>query len=663
MLKPYSPCKYNPVNNYLLSTLPLAIALSISLSSVFAMPAQADSYKPNFQPNTASQQSLSQHNLFQQAKQQIKAKDLANHITWKRLLHYPDDANPNDANNDGKNASRVDNKDFFVTQEQGRVSGANNPRNEMYAMVNALFSDYKQGDASVQCRFPARTYWLKQQLNLSFPQADCQKFNQWMKQHYPKELVMLFAQEHPDNPASAFAHTLLRLDTQDTASLNTKDKKGKKNKQDKFANFLANSFAINYTVDGDRSDNPVAYFVKSSTGKYAGDMTIDPYMEKAEHYLKGRNRDIWAYPLDLTQAEKEQIARHIWEVKDLDRPYYFLTDNCSSEILRLIDVVRPESHLFSTIKYFVIPSEVVRLMNDNHLLKQATYHPAYASVQQSKINIDNDIKHNSYANNYADNNPIDGNKVKRASVAFGQLGEHDYAQLDFRVGYHDILDRPSGYRQNMDMEVLNLKLRAYTDDVNNDSDAQKYQLQELVLIGGRSYNPINTARKGGSWGIDLAGKQVMDASVDFQKANENKALEQQHLVGNIGFEKGISYSFGKANNAYEVPKQLCYAFAGADVQFGQGLTNGYRLGVDSSLGCVYQFSNKLRAKADLAVPFWYHGASDLTNVDTSYLQPVASLGVQYDISKNHAIRLEAEKQISKRVKADTDVQLGWQWHF
>ena len=99
---------------------------------------------------------------------------------------------------------------------------------------------------------------------------------------------------------------------------------------------------MNDTVDGDPDDPFVLYAIKSISGGYDNRIEIDPYPEKLAKYLKDDERDTWTYRLDLTPAEVQQIIAHVWETKDLEIPYYFTTDNCASEILRLIDVVRPQ---------------------------------------------------------------------------------------------------------------------------------------------------------------------------------------------------------------------------------------------------------------------------------------------------------------------------------
>lgn len=137
--------------------------------------------------------------IIQQAEQQ----NLAEHPIWRQLLYYP-------SKNNKQSSSRVEKGDFFV-----HAQGNQNPKTELNAMLQALLAPNQVDHHSVQCRFPARTYWLSQQLNLSLPNVDCPEFNQWISQLKPKSATLVFAEEYLKNPVSAFAHVFLQFDHQD----------------------------------------------------------------------------------------------------------------------------------------------------------------------------------------------------------------------------------------------------------------------------------------------------------------------------------------------------------------------------------------------------------------------------------------------------------------
>ncbi len=544
----------------------------------------------------------------QQILQQAEQVQLANKTTWHRLLLYPQ----------GKSKSTVKDKNFFLSK-----NGKTNPQAELTATLSALLTEKNQQQAnqSVQCRFPARTYWLKQQLNLSLPQASCPNYQAWYKKYNPKQFLMIYAQEYPDHAPSAFAHTLLKIET-----VNNKN------------------YALNYTVGGSKSDAKLTYAKKAFTGGYGGDMSIKPYKKIEKKYLNRHQRDLWTYPLKLSKAENQQLLRHVWEVKNIHRPYYFLTDNCASETMRLIDVVNPQQKLIEQSRKPIMPSDVMRLLDKQKLLQSAEFIPAEKDNQQAKIN---HKKYQQFNHKFADNDPTTANKTSRLTLGIGKTGDYQYQDIGVHLGYHDLLDNPSGYRQNLDMEVLNLKLRHYP----NKKQGKTVEIENITLGQRRSYNPINTARKGKSWGIELSGKQVNDPN------QQNKKLDPRHLVGNARYERGVSYAFGKPKGRYELPPHLCYALANGNLQAGKGLTKGFRIGAGANAGCRVLISDKLRLTAEVDTPYWYHGKKK------GYWQPVANLGMQYDVAKNHGLRVTANHEFNKDIAENTDVQLAWVWHF
>lgn len=353
-------------------------APTYSNSDVLAESDNINSAEPNIQNSTLSESSVATDQLLSTWRQQVKTDKLAQHTTWRRLLYFYD--NKNSVLGKKKTESLVDDPSFFLSKNGQRDSGA-----ELDAMLAALaqelassVTDHNQAktdtnDNSVLCRFPARVAWLAEVLAIDAASlsADCPELDEWMQTIAPEQLSIMFAQEYLDNPLSAFAHTLLRIDSKASiADPNQIDK----------------AYALNYTVDGDPNDSFPIYATKSMIGSYNSAIEIDPYPEMLAKYLQDDERDTWTYQLGLTPKEVQQIMRHVWETKALKMPYYFTTDNCASEILRLIDVVRPQQNLLSQLSYAVVPSDVIQLLNDEQLLASTTYTPADNTLRQSQLN-------------------------------------------------------------------------------------------------------------------------------------------------------------------------------------------------------------------------------------------------------------------------------------
>ena len=614
---------------------------------------------------------------------QAKTENLTQHITWRRLLYFFDDQK--NLMGKKKDSSIVDDAAFFLSKNGQHDSAA-----ELDALLVALADEMattpdnstasnratkNSGQNSVLCRFPARVQWLTDTLNIdkSGLQVDCPELNDWMQKLAPEQLSIMFAQEYLDNPISAFAHTLLRIDSKASVADPSQ---------------IHHAVALNYTVGGDSSDNFLVYAIKSMSGGYDNLIEIDPYPEKLAKYLQEDERDAWTYQLDLTPAEVQQIMLHVWETKDLKLPYYFTTDNCASEILRLIDVIRPQQHLLSRLPYAVIPSDVVQLLNSENLLASTNYTPADSTLRQAQLNkVKEQREQLGYHNNakqtlneiksaqlnqtssiaadgqtllprriaVADNNPIDRHPLQLGFIGLGQRGDNNYIDLGVRAGYHDTLDRPSGFPQFFDLEGAAATLRLYDTDNDKANQPRSVVLQNVTLVRGRSFNPVNSAKKGKTWGASIEANRVNDGS---------QQDGSDHLVGSLGYETGWSWAFGTPNaETGEMPPQLCYTFLAGTAQAGRGINKGFRLGAGINAGCRYQINNQLRAQAELQLPYWYHGSSDESNARGHYWQPISSLGLQYDIDKKQALRINANYEWQDRIDAKEDIQLSYRRYF
>ena len=618
---------------------------------------------------------------------QAKTKNLAQHITWRRLLYFFDDQK--NLIGKKKDSSIVDDAAFYLSKN-GQHDSAAELDALLVALADEMATTSDNGTAnnntsnratknleqnSVLCRFPARVQWLTDTLNIdkSGLQTDCPELNDWMQKLAPEQLSIMFAQEYLDNPISAFAHTLLRIDSKASVADPSQ---------------IHHAVALNYTVGGDSSDNFLVYAIKSMSGGYDNLIEIDPYPKKLAKYLQEDERDAWTYQLALTPVEVQQIMLHVWETKDLKLPYYFTTDNCASEILRLIDVVRPQQHLLSRLPYAVIPSDVVQLLDSENLLASTNYTPADSTLRQAQLNKVKEQRaqlgyHNSAKQTLneiksaqlnpissisddgqtllprriavADNNPIDRHPLQLGFIGLGQRGDNNYMDLGVRAGYHDTLDRPSGFPQFFDLEGAAATLRLYDTDNDKAHQPSSVVLQNVTLVRGRSFNPVNSAKKGKTWGASIEATRVNDGSQ--QDGND-------HLVGSLGYETGWSWAFGTPSaGTGEMPPQLCYTFLAGTAQAGRGINKGYRVGAGVNVGCRYQINNQLRAQAELQLPYWYHGSSDESNARGHYWQPISTLGLQYDIDKKQALRINANYEWQDRIDAKEDIQLSYRRYF
>jgi len=192
------------------------------------------------------------------------------------------------------------------------------------------------------------------------PEQHCPEFEAWLGTIDGERLTLIFPAAHMNNPSSMFGHTLLRF-----------DRAG----QDERTRLL--SYAVNYGATVDDDDNGLWFAVYGLTGGYPGTYSVMPYHQLVRKYSDYENRDIWEYQLNLTAGEVRRLLEHLWELEGSYADYYFFDENCSYQLLFLLDVARPGLALTDRFAVYAIPVDTVRTVIDRPgLLGRAVFRPS-----------------------------------------------------------------------------------------------------------------------------------------------------------------------------------------------------------------------------------------------------------------------------------------------
>ncbi len=481
-------------------------------------------------------------------------------VTWGRLLLLND-----------KGESAVQDPRFFLQTADGKIDA----QAEMQALLQAW-----QSDDSRACAFPARLAFVREALAIDMPLPNCPEFDDWFTKMASTRLSVIFADEHPNNLASGFGHTLLRADTEGGA------------------------IAINYTPDYPTSANPATGAIKSLTGGYLAIMEILPFAQKQHDYLVRDKRDIWQYTLALNSAQIAQIMRHIYEVQGVARAYYLTHDNCATEIVRLVDVVRSDLALGAKLLAITTPADITRVLDKAGLIANTEYMPSTASLAQAALN---NAHQPISAPLTATGNPVTAVGASKLQFIYTHQADDDRFALEYRPAYHDALDTPTGVRQYVDVEVLSAQIL-----LDN-----RPQLDKLTFLRQRSYNPYNTAKAYSGIAYDVHAGMIPDLD----------STGARHRVGHLAVALGKSRTLGQGRaGTTDLANQLCYALGGGAVQFGN-VDKGYRVGATATLGCVQHVTDKMRYRAELSVPYWYSASR---HSSAGYAIPTVALTGQYD---------------------------------
>jgi len=342
-----------------------------------------------------------------------------------------------------KNESEIDDENFFLSPE-GKV----NAQAELEATINALVNEQVYDDNATACKFPARKQWLVQELGMkNLPQVECKEFDALLKRVDPQSASLVFPSAFIKSPASMFGHTFIRIDS----SLKSK----------------MLSYAINYAADADtQTENGMLFAVKGLFGGYYGKYSLLPYYEKIKEYRDSEERDIWEYDLDLKPDEMRQMMRHIWEIHDTYSWYYFFTENCSYNMLWLIEAAREEIHLREYFTYQVIPPETIHAMVGEGIVTKRHYRPARRSkllAYEKHLNDDEVEDVFALARDtisipaYLQNSKPTQSKMYTLEAA-SEFIEYDYLARDinlstYRSRLHDILAARSGLGKGKEIDI------------------------------------------------------------------------------------------------------------------------------------------------------------------------------------------------------------------
>ena len=283
-------------------------------------------------------------------------------IYWHTLLHYRKSL--------FRTVSQIDDPAFFLSPD-----GKFDPKAELLATLEAFFRKSHSDQEHPRCRFIARYQWLKSELNIDearLPPVHCTQYEALMEQVMPEKAVLVFPAAYMNNPASMFGHTLLNIQPRESSSL------------------VSNS--VNYSART-TVQNGIVFAFKGVFGFYNGYYEVLPYYARIQLYSDINQRDIWEYTLNLSPEEIENMIRHIWELREVYSKYYFFNENCSYNLLFLLDAAKPSLNLTGKFGGYVIPLDTIRAVDRAGLVESVNYRPSKATkIHHIKNLLPNDLR-------------------------------------------------------------------------------------------------------------------------------------------------------------------------------------------------------------------------------------------------------------------------------
>ncbi len=434
--------------------------------------------------------------------------DLSQRVEWRRLLHY--------RRSFGAVESEVDDAKFFLSDR-----GSDDPRAELEATVRQWFAPVTDApDRHPICRFPARFDWLRQRLHLP-PRGDvhCPAQRAFTQRFAHHRVSVIFAANSLRHPESALGHTFLMLDDDDPGT---------------------EGITIDYRVK--TSDKtPILYSFKGLTGLLRGTLELEPAAARLMDVLTKERRDVWQLELKLTAEEIERLVKHVWELDGTWSRYFYLSENCSYQALSVLEAAAPRLQLLEHAKVVVVPLDAIRtLYGVPGLVRSTRYYPtsAVSSSRSEGPRLPEPTTPPRMQSLDRGHGPM------RFGYGSGYSSSQEfYAELGFRLVYHDLLDPPIGAPELLQIQALHLKLR-YAPG------AHSLAVDEVAFIDLMSISTIGSASPL-AWRLRAYGDRLRDESC---------------LSGDSCFVHGLDFRLG-ASVATDSRALALFVLPGTSVTF------------------------------------------------------------------------------------------------
>lgn len=570
-----------------------------------------------------------QTSAFILAAEQLK---LADSVEWQRLNHYQKTFF-------GGWKSTIKG-DFFLS-----TSGAVDPAAELRATLEQMFAGEPAQRQKTQCRYPARREWLMRKLQIPVMQAtDCQLLQDWVKRLGAAEVSLIFASSFMNSAGSSFGHTFLKL--------NNPKNKGALELTDYGVNFSAR------TADADGA----LYAIKGLLGDFPGAFSMLPYHQLIKDYINLEGRDLWEFKLNLTATEVSRLLYALLEIDGAYFDYYFLDDNCSFQILKLLEVARPELNLMSADELFVIPLDTIKqVLRESNLLESVHYRPSMqtkfrfklqkierqeqqrllAALSEGPVTLQRlstanlDLLQDFLALKMTENRQawqVPADQVARlrsrrepllaeplpvptmpaeapdsSSLSFGVFEKAGLQgqELELRMAFHSLLSRDEGAAKWSELEVLGIRLRHQNSTQNQ---REMSYIEELRILNMLSTSAVNFFFQPLSWGVKIGALQSGSEHQRLSPQFQIKAGTGLDLFSNDLTE--LRWVLLAKGSAQETPDLSLAPGLGGETLLLARLGTGVRLG--ATLEKLYYGSWESQSYGGQAnIDLWRQGALEL----------------------------------------------------
>lgn len=465
-------------------------------------------------------------------------------------------------------------------------------------------------DVDYQCKFPFRTKLLSR-AGLWTPRSlSCPGLLNWKNVFSKQKLHMAFASQYMSNPASVFGHTFF-IFSPDRSSDNP------------YPEYL--DLTLGYAAQMPPRTGAYQYLTKGLGGGFPGRFFDEPLYKRVHEYSNMEFRDIWIYPLSISEEKTDDLLDYVWELGL--RPYfgyYFLDENCSFILLEILDAIFPEENLTKDFPLWVLPVESLKTLKSKKMLGEGRIIPSMrrkflngydrltdqerSQVKKAiagkleklktkeamdvmityydKRKLEKGISSLEDQKNYqsllatrstlgprSDDvkkynvlDPINSHYPTAFSLRTGKLNDSSFQEIELRPVVHELLDFSSGYIEHSQIKLLTPTLRL------NDRGGmrlQQFQFADIAnIVPFRLIDPIY------SWKLNLERTHLQDK------------LCFDCSVTRLRFGIGMSFAIGEYIKYYILP--------GISADWGDSVAHNFRSGAGLFNGFILDLSEKLK---------------------------------------------------------------------
>lgn len=378
---------------------------------------------------------------------------------WHALLHY------------GKTRSHIHKKSSFFLHK----NGYKDPKSEYLATIEEFFKDITQDSIeskipqnknhknkqnleskpladSAVCRYPARMKLiynaLKQKAFIDSKSnskldsnlktfenlinlESCKDLQDFLKIVPLDEIFIEFAGESNVYPGSSMGHIYLhfRGEMQNDVELDFEGNRLVRKAGD------LQEYSMSYYAILSEFFNPIDY-MRAIIGNLTGYYALEPYENLHKKYLVDQKRNIYRFSLQATKEQKQLFALHLWELKDKQIYYSFITHNCTNGIEEILGVL-DSRNFYHSLKPFTTPAEFIKHLHQNNQITLQEILPAKNKIP--------------FINHYGHNDILRSFKASKLTLGYTHKNQ---AFLSFAPIYSDIKSTDSSYYEYIESRIF-----------------------------------------------------------------------------------------------------------------------------------------------------------------------------------------------------------------